>query len=151
MPRTGGHPRRRRLAPPGRGHPLPQPPRRPRPGPALGGTRRRGLSAGEPHPAPADHPGDGPDLHGRTQLRTPSALAWPYLRGGLDAAITVTDADTAAAAGKPAALGVSSGPCGAAALAGARAALTEHRHALPVGPDSTVVLISTEGRAANPA
>ncbi|WP_199565190.1 pyridoxal-phosphate dependent enzyme [Spongiactinospora rosea] len=93
---------------------------------------------------------------GRTSMAglncgTPSALAWPYLRGGLDAAITVTDAAAAVAAGKLAALGVSSGPCGAAALAGARAALTEHRDALPVGPDSTLVLISTEGRAANPA
>ena len=29
---------------------------------------------------------------------TPSLLAWPYLRDGLDAAVAVTDADSIAAA-----------------------------------------------------
>ncbi|MEU8251046.1 diaminopropionate ammonia-lyase [Nonomuraea sp. NPDC048916] len=86
---------------------------------------------------------------------TPSGLAWPYLREGLDAAIAVSDADSARAARDLAALGVSSGPCGAASLAGVRAALTgdaagERRAALSVGPLSTVVLLSTEGADANP-
>ncbi|WP_218038182.1 diaminopropionate ammonia-lyase [Acrocarpospora pleiomorpha] len=86
---------------------------------------------------------------------TPSSIAWPYLRGGLDAAVAVTDADSARAADDLAALGVSAGPCGAASLAGIRAALTgdgadERRAALGLGPASTVVLLSTEGRAANP-
>ncbi|ELS58574.1 putative Diaminopropionate ammonia-lyase [Streptomyces viridochromogenes Tue57] len=86
---------------------------------------------------------------------TPSRIAWPHLRGGLDAAVAVTDADSARAAGDLAAAGVSSGPCGAAALAGLRAALTgdgaeERRTALGLGPDSVVVLLSTEGTAANP-
>lgn len=86
---------------------------------------------------------------------TPSHLAWPHLRGGLDAAVAVTDADSARAAGDLAAAGVSSGPCGAAALAGLRAALTgagggERRAALGLGPASVVVLLSTEGTAANP-
>lgn len=67
---------------------------------------------------------------------TPSSLAWPYLRDGLDAAIAVTDAK------------------GAAALAGAEAALTgagaEARRAALAAPDATVVLICTEGGAANP-
>jgi diaminopropionate ammonia-lyase len=86
---------------------------------------------------------------------TPSSLAWPYLRDGLDAAIAVTDADSASAARDLAALGVDSGPCGAASLAGARAALTgngfgDRRPALPVGPASTIVLLSTEGTTANP-
>ncbi|MEU0572634.1 pyridoxal-phosphate dependent enzyme, partial [Nonomuraea sp. NPDC005983] len=48
---------------------------------------------------------------------TPSSLAWPYLRDGLDAAIAVTDVDSARAARDLAALGVRAGPCGAAALA----------------------------------
>ncbi|MER6945574.1 pyridoxal-phosphate dependent enzyme [Nonomuraea sp. NPDC000554] len=105
---------------------------------------------------------------------TPSSLAWPYLRDGLDAAVAVTDVDSARAARDLAALGVCAGPCGAAALAGARAALTgEHRsasraapadgsgrcagpaaglrQALGVGPGSTVVLLCTEGADANPA
>ncbi|MFF8659067.1 diaminopropionate ammonia-lyase [Streptomyces huasconensis] len=87
---------------------------------------------------------------------TPSALAWPVLRDGLDVAVAVRDADSAAAVRDLAELGVSSGPCGAAALAGARAALTGagdagRRAELGVGTASTVVLISTEGAAANPA
>ncbi|MFC7640949.1 pyridoxal-phosphate dependent enzyme [Streptosporangium lutulentum] len=86
---------------------------------------------------------------------TPSSIAWPYLRGGLDAAIAVPDAGSARAADHLSALGVSSGPCGAAALAGLRAALTgagaeERRTALGLGPSSVVVLLSTEGPAANP-
>ncbi|NEB00900.1 diaminopropionate ammonia-lyase [Streptomyces sp. SID13726] len=86
---------------------------------------------------------------------TPSSIAWPHLRDGLDAAVAVTDADSARAATDLAALGVSSGPCGAASLAGLRAALTgagaaERRTALDLGPASVVVLLSTEGAAANP-
>ncbi|MFD8283841.1 diaminopropionate ammonia-lyase [Streptomyces solisilvae] len=87
---------------------------------------------------------------------TPSSIAWPHLRDGLDAAIAIPDAASARAAGDLARLGVSSGPCGAAPLAGLRAALTgdgadERRAALGLGPASTVVLLSTEGSAANPA
>jgi diaminopropionate ammonia-lyase len=86
---------------------------------------------------------------------TPSSIAWPHLRSGLDAAISITDVDSARAAGDLAALGISSGPCGAAPLAGLRAALTGHgaderRTVLGLGPASTVVLLSTEGSAANP-
>lgn len=86
---------------------------------------------------------------------TVSSLAWPFLRDGLDAAVAVTDADSAAAVRTLAAVDVSSGPCGAASLAGARAVLTgegaaERRTALAVDPASTVVLLSTEGTAANP-
>ncbi|GGP42977.1 diaminopropionate ammonia-lyase [Streptomyces abikoensis] len=86
---------------------------------------------------------------------TVSHLAWPVLRDGLDAAVTVTDAESARAAADLASLGVSSGPCGAASLAGVRAALTGagadgRRAALGLGPASVVVLLSTEGPAANP-
>ncbi|WP_262698330.1 MULTISPECIES: diaminopropionate ammonia-lyase [Streptomyces] len=87
---------------------------------------------------------------------TPSSIAWPCLRDGLDAAIAVPDAASARAVRDLARLGISSGPCGAASLAGPRAALTgdgadERRAALGLGPASTVVLLSTEGSAANPA
>lgn len=84
---------------------------------------------------------------------TPSSLAWPYLRDGLDAAVAVSDAESARAAADLAGLGVHSGPCGAAALAGVRAALgaAERRTELGLGPDSVVVLLSTEGTAANPS
>ncbi|MFI6470086.1 diaminopropionate ammonia-lyase [Streptomyces sp. NPDC050516] len=86
---------------------------------------------------------------------TPSSIAWPYLRDGLDAAVAITDSDAAHAAARLADLGVSSGPCGAAALAGLRAVLTgvgadERRTTLGLDPSSVVVLLSTEGPAANP-
>ncbi|GGS18059.1 diaminopropionate ammonia-lyase [Streptomyces aureoverticillatus] len=86
---------------------------------------------------------------------TVSGLAWPVLREGLDAGVAVTDADALAAGRELGALGVSSGPCGAAALAGVRAGLAgvgapARRDALGVGSRSTVVLLSTEGTAANP-
>jgi diaminopropionate ammonia-lyase len=86
---------------------------------------------------------------------TPSLLAWRCLRGGLDAAVAVTDAGSVAAAHRLAACGIPAGPCGAASLAGARAALTgdgapRRRSALGLGPAETMVLLSTEGTAANP-
>jgi diaminopropionate ammonia-lyase len=83
---------------------------------------------------------------------TPSAAAWPYLRQGLDAAVAVPDSAATTAVAELAAAGVPSGPCGAATLAGARLALgdPEHRDHLGIGATSTVVLLSTEGRAANP-
>jgi diaminopropionate ammonia-lyase len=86
---------------------------------------------------------------------TPSMLAWPYLRDGLDAAIAVGDADGARAARDLAGYGIPAGPCGGASLAGARAALTgegaaARRAALAIRIDATVVLLSTEGSAANP-
>jgi diaminopropionate ammonia-lyase len=86
---------------------------------------------------------------------TPSALAWPYVRDGLDAVAAVGDEDDVRAAHDLAALGVPAGPCGAASLAAARLALTgpgcvERRAHLGVDGDSTVVLVSTEGAAANP-
>lgn len=86
---------------------------------------------------------------------TPSMLAWPYLRDGLDAAVAVADADSATAARDLAGYGIPAGPCGGASLAGARAALTgegaEGRRAtLATDPNATVVLLSTEGAAANP-
>jgi diaminopropionate ammonia-lyase len=86
---------------------------------------------------------------------TPSMLAWPYLRDGLDAAVAVADADSAMAARDLAGYEVPAGPCGGASLAGARAALTgagaeARRASLAIRPDTTVVLLSTEGSAANP-
>jgi diaminopropionate ammonia-lyase len=81
---------------------------------------------------------------------TPSGLAWPYLRDGLDAAVAVSDEDSARATGDLAALGIAAGPCGAAALAGARAALRDDERRAALGPAGVVALLSTEGAAANP-
>ena len=77
---------------------------------------------------------------------TPSASAWPVLQAGLDAAVTVTDGEAARAVRDLQAAGVDSGPCGAAALAGVRALARTSA----LAPDTTVLLLSTEGRAANP-
>jgi diaminopropionate ammonia-lyase len=86
---------------------------------------------------------------------TPSHAAWPYLRSGIDAAVAVTDIQAAQAARDLAHHGVPAGPSGAAALAGARAALTgvgsdERRAHFEITPASTVVLLCTESSSANP-
>jgi diaminopropionate ammonia-lyase len=77
---------------------------------------------------------------------TPSASAWPELQAGLDAAVTVTDGEAVRAVRDLQAAGVDSGPCGAAALAGVRALARTGS----LAADTTVLLLSTEGRAANP-
>jgi diaminopropionate ammonia-lyase len=66
---------------------------------------------------------------------TPSALAWPYLRAGLDAAVAVSNDECRLAMSELHTAGVGAGPCGAASLAGLRKS--------PV--DGVVVLLSTEG------
>ncbi|MGH3122782.1 MAG: pyridoxal-phosphate dependent enzyme [Streptosporangiaceae bacterium] len=86
---------------------------------------------------------------------TPSRLAWPYLRDGLDAAVAVANSEAAVAARDLAGYGIPAGPCGGASLAGVRAALTgegtqARRAALALDSGGTVVLLSTEGSAANP-
>ena len=80
---------------------------------------------------------------------TISSLAWPVLRAGCDAAVTVTDQEALDASADLASLGVSSGACGAATLAGARAALdiATRRADLDLPDDAVVVLLSTEGLA----
>jgi diaminopropionate ammonia-lyase len=69
---------------------------------------------------------------------TVSSIAWPTIRDGLDAAVTVTDDEARAAMDLLHTAGIPAGPCGAAALAGVRSA------ALPA---TSVVLINTEGVA----
>jgi diaminopropionate ammonia-lyase len=78
---------------------------------------------------------------------TVSRSAWPVLRAGCDAAVAVNDKDALRAVADLGRVGVCSGPSGAAALAGARAALTEpgRRSALGLDDDAVVVLLSTEG------
>lgn len=77
---------------------------------------------------------------------TVSAAAWPLLRDGCDAAISVSDAAALQAVADLRRFGVSSGPSGAAALAGVRAALAkpDRRAALGIDAGSTIVLLNTE-------
>ncbi len=77
---------------------------------------------------------------------TISSSSWPVLRAGCDAAVAVSDDDALRASDDLGRLGVSSGPSGAATLAGVRAALTEPERRATVGldHDAVVVLLSTE-------
>lgn len=103
------------------------------------------LDAGRPTAVPT-----GATVMAGLNCGTVSVSAWPVLRDGCDAAECVTDQDTLRAVADLAVLNVSSGPSGAATLAGVRAALSEpgRREALAVSDDSVVVLLSTEGDAA---
>ncbi len=69
---------------------------------------------------------------------TPSPLAWPFLRHGLDVAVAVTEEQAARAVRDLAAHGVASGPCGAAGLAGLQ-------RVTGIGAGAVVVLLSTAG------
>ena len=78
---------------------------------------------------------------------TPSGLAWPLLRDGLDAAIAVSDDAAINAVAALAKFGVPAGASGAAALAGAAACLEDpaRRADLDLPDDAVVVLLNTEG------
>ncbi|GAA4510163.1 pyridoxal-phosphate dependent enzyme [Brevibacterium yomogidense] len=77
---------------------------------------------------------------------TVASSSWPVLRAGADLNAVVTDEQAAAAVRDLEALGVDSGPCGASSLAAVR--VLRERGLLPEG--SHILIISTEGRAANP-
>jgi diaminopropionate ammonia-lyase len=86
---------------------------------------------------------------------TVSSLAWPCILRGVDACVAVSDAEAAEAARELAEHGVHAGPCGAAALAALHAIHGHDGAGLPraglgLTPASTVVLLVTEGAAANP-
>jgi diaminopropionate ammonia-lyase len=77
---------------------------------------------------------------------TPSYLAWPDLKRGLAGAVVVNDAAAEDAIADLTALGVNSGPCGAASLAALRLLATEPaRSRLGLCRRSSVVLLNTEG------
>jgi diaminopropionate ammonia-lyase len=122
--------------------------RRARPGPTVLGVEPQtaacvlaSLLAGEPTSVPT--PGT---VMAGLDCGTPSALAWPYLQQGMDAAVAVSDAQATRAAADLRALGVDAGPCGAASLAGVRAAAhdPERRAGIALGADGVVVLLNTE-------
>ena len=77
---------------------------------------------------------------------TPSWLAWPALRDGLDVAVAVSDPQATAAAAELHSLGVPAGPCGAACVPAVRTLLADAagRAALGLTAASVVVLLSTE-------
>lgn len=108
-----------------------------------------GLKAGRPVSVPT-----GNTVMAGLNCGTVSSIAWPLLAVGLDAAVAVSDDAARRATVDLGAMGISSGPSGAASLAGARAALTgwdsaDRRAAMGLTPDSVVVLLNTE--AAHPS
>lgn len=78
---------------------------------------------------------------------TLSSACWPVLWAGCDAAVAVSDEEALRAVDDLGRFGVSSGPSGAATLAGVRAALSipGARDGLGLEADALVVLLSTEG------
>jgi diaminopropionate ammonia-lyase len=78
-----------------------------------------------------------------------STIAWPAIRDGLDAGVTVSDDQARTATDRLNELGIPAGPCGGAALAGVREALrdADQRAGLAITAHSVLVLISTEGSA----
>lgn len=93
-----------------------------------------------------------PSIMSGLNCGTPSELGWPSLLAGLDGAVTASEDECRRAVIDLSLLGQDAGPCGAATLAGVRNALAveDRRNQLGIGPDSVIVLVSTEGLAANP-
>ena len=86
---------------------------------------------------------------------TISTLAWPYVKNGLDGAISITDHQDIVAAKDLAKLGVLAGPCGASGLAALRNIFLgpdsrKNKELLGINQESTVVILITEGTDANP-
>ena len=75
---------------------------------------------------------------------TSSMIAWPVMRDGVHAAVTVTDMESHECVQYLQAQNVNAGPCGAATLAALRKLCAETK--LPNKKDTVVVLFSTEGK-----
>lgn len=76
---------------------------------------------------------------------TLSPMAWPLLKSGVDASVTVSDYEAHQASQYLKFQGVSAGPCGAAPLAALRRLTAEDKTNLGLGEHSVVVLLCTEG------
>jgi diaminopropionate ammonia-lyase len=81
---------------------------------------------------------------------TPSLVAWPLLRSGLDAVVAVADERARQAMRDLAAAGIVAGETGAASLAGLAEATGGRaagrlRNALGLGAGTRVLLVCTEG------
>jgi threonine dehydratase len=79
---------------------------------------------------------------------TVSTAAWPILKAGLDASITISDDEAHEALVYLKSMDVFAGPCGAAALAALRYVARVNPKALHLTSDSKVVLICSEGARA---
>jgi diaminopropionate ammonia-lyase len=76
-----------------------------------------------------------------------SAVAWPVLAAGVDAALLVTDSEAATAVRALARAGIVAGASGAAGLAGVLVACADNalRSRVGIGSDSIIAVVNTEG------
>jgi diaminopropionate ammonia-lyase len=119
--------------------------------PATAACVQASLREGEPVTVPGPHP----SIMAGLNCGTPSLIAWPRLRRGLDAVVAIPDDRARDAMRTLAAAGIVSGETGAAALGGLYAVLTgadgpRVREMWGLGEDSRVLVLSTEG-ATDPA
>jgi diaminopropionate ammonia-lyase len=101
-------------------------------------------------------PGPHDSIMAGLNCGTPSLVAWPWLRGGLDAVIAIDDQQALDGVRRLAAGGLAVGECSGAAVAGAYELLAGadagiHRQKLGVGQGSSVLLFATEGVTGDPA
>ena len=104
------------------------------------------LAAGQPVTVPGPHDSVMEGLN----CGTPSLVAWPTLRDGLDAVLEIDDASALRAVRTLAADGLAVGECSGVALAAAEELLTgpesaTHRLRLSLPTDASVLLFATEG------
>jgi diaminopropionate ammonia-lyase family len=76
---------------------------------------------------------------------TVSTAAWPILKAGLDASVTISDDESHEAIVYLRSMGVAAGPCGAASLAALRYVARANPVALHLTPNSKIILICSEG------
>ncbi|MCU0648290.1 MAG: pyridoxal-phosphate dependent enzyme [Gemmatimonadaceae bacterium] len=105
------------------------------------------LERGRPMPV-----SDSPSIMAGLRAGVVSSVAWPTLRSGVAAAVSITDDEARDAMVRLGGEQLEAGESGAASLAGARRLLADATAcaALGVTPDCTVLLINTEG-ATDPA
>ncbi|TCO65015.1 pyridoxal-phosphate dependent enzyme [Actinocrispum wychmicini] len=108
--------------------------------PEKAGCLAESLAAGRPVAVPGPHPSTMAGLN-TGEIDGP---AWPYLKGGVDAAVTISDEEAHWGMRALADENIVAGECGAASAAGARAYFAAG-DPLGVSPAATVVLINTEG------
>lgn len=114
--------------------------------PASAACVQASLRAGEPTTVPGPHP----SIMAGLNCGTPSLIAWPRLRRGLDAVVAISDDRARDAMRVLAAEGIVSGETGAAALGGLYEVLTgpegpRLRERWELGTRSRVLVLSTEG------
>lgn len=76
---------------------------------------------------------------------TVSSNAWPILKAGVDASVTVSDYEAHEAREILASQGIDAGPCGSASLAALRRLTSSDKQAIGLDEASVVVLFCTEG------